>query len=77
MNLLVCGIVNKQTRQNKNTHREQTDGCRGERGWREDETDTEGQLCGDGWRLTFDGKHTAGYAKAKAECCAQETDIML
>ena len=77
MNLLVCGIVNKQTRQNKNTYREQIDGYREERGWREDETDTEGQLCGDKWRLTFDGKYTAGHTKAKVECCAQETDIML
>ena len=26
------------------------------RGWREDEVDKEGQLCGDRWKLTFHGK---------------------
>ena len=55
MILLICGIVNKQDKTKTCRYREQTV-TRGGRGWREDQMDKEGQLCGDIWRLTFHGK---------------------
>jgi len=54
MILLICGIVNKQDKRKTRGYREQTftrgGGDGGRMKW------TEGQLCGDRWKLTFHGK---------------------